>query len=136
MPREKSVVAVQMFAQPALPSPGSGSSSALKLIAAVVVSVVVLLAIVIVYDDTNPAKSQQWHPGEDLNDLEAFLKSCGDGCEEEIKAGGEDVEIFVGVNQSIYRFGDVIVGTGLRWKVRAANLFLHPPNSSPDYFSA
>jgi len=44
------------------------------------------------------------------------LDECGDGCSEEILVGGKAVDIYVGTNQSVYRIGDVVLGTGQRWE--------------------
>ncbi len=37
------------------------------------------------------------------------------GCMEELKLGNESIHLFLGTNQSVYRIGDVVFGTGERW---------------------
>jgi len=44
------------------------------------------------------------------------VPGCEEECTELIQAVGRNVSLYVGANQSIYRFGDVIVGSGLRWQ--------------------
>ena len=45
-----------------------------------------------------------------------FLDDCANGCDVSVKAGNETISIFLGTNQSVYRFGDVVTGRGIRWE--------------------
>ena len=47
----------------------------------------------------------------------AVFKSCGQGCTHNISLAGtnDSVPVYIGTNESVYRFGDVLAGTGHRW---------------------
>jgi hypothetical protein len=46
----------------------------------------------------------------------ATLDACGKGCVEELRLGNKSFPLFLGMNQSVYRVGDVVLGVGPRWK--------------------
>ena len=46
-----------------------------------------------------------------------MVRSCLNGCNLTVKMdNGNDVSVYIGVNQSVYRIGDVLAGTGRRWR--------------------
>ncbi len=53
---------------------------------------------------------------EGLDEAEHLLEDCIGGCAEELTAGNMSFSVYIGTNQSVYRMGDVVFGTGTRWK--------------------
>ena len=54
---------------------------------------------------------------KNVTDTLSFPENCVGGCEQRLITEHEDsVSLYVGTNQSVYRFGDVLVGTGHRWE--------------------
>ena len=66
------------------------------------------------------------HIGLVENVTEGTLTACGMGCTELLKVGNESINLFLGTNQSVYRIGDVVFGSGERWAKDRASVSTSP----------